>query len=202
MRLFRNASIQHQLAAVILAASCLALSLACLGFTLYERASFRVMMTSELSALAETLGANTAAALTFSDRKSAKDMLSALRGEKHIVAACLYDNRGKIFVEYRRPDVADAFKMPAWGEDGAQFDEAYLTLFRTVSLDQEKVGSIAIISDLSVIEFYSALTKKVRTRPEISAKGTRVLASSTFATPRRFVSTHCVGRRGQGGEGR
>jgi len=151
MKLFRDSSIRHKFAAVILSMTCLALSLACLGFGVYERASFRVTMTSELSALADTLGANTAASLIFNDRKSAQDMLRALRTEKHIVAACLYDNRGKIFVEYRRADAVGNFKMPAWHEDGAQFDQANLTLFRTVSLDEQKVGSIAIISDFSVL---------------------------------------------------
>ncbi len=151
MRSFRNSSIQRKLAAVILATSCLALALASAGFALYERADVRSAVTSELSALADTLGANTAASLMFNDRKSAQDMLRALQGERHIVAACLYDNRGKIFAEYRRPHVADTLKMPVWQEDGARFDETYLTVFRTVSLDQEKIGSIAIISDLSVL---------------------------------------------------
>ncbi len=181
MRLFRDASIQHKLAAVILATSCFALSLACLGFALYEHASFRVMMTSELSALADTLGANMAASLTFSDHKSAQAMLSALRGEKQIVAACLYDNRGKIFAEYRRPDVAGAFRMPAWREDGAQFDEAYLTLFRTVSLDQEKVGSIAIVSDLSVLH------ARLRQYAEIAALVLLVSVLATFLVSSRLL---------------
>jgi len=173
MKLFRDSSIRHKFAAVILSMTCLALSLACLGFGLYERASFRVTMTSELSALADTLGANTAASLIFNDRKSAQDMLRALRTGKHIVAACLYDNRGKIFVEYRRPDAVGNFKMPAWHRDGAQFDQAYLTLFRTVSLDEQKVGSIAIISD------YSVLHARLRQYIEIAAV---VLLLSVLAT--------------------
>jgi len=104
MKSFRNLSIQRKLAAVILATSCLALALACAGFAVYERASLRATMISELSALADTLGANTAASLMFSDRKSAHDMLAALGGERHIIAAGVYDSQGKIFAEYRRPE--------------------------------------------------------------------------------------------------
>src|SRR5712691_1219806 len=173
MKLFRDSSIRHKFAAVILSMVCLALSLACLGFGLYERVSFRVTMTSELSALADTLGANTAASLIFNDRKSAQDMLRALRTEKHIVAACLYDSEKKIFVEYRRPDAVGNFKMPAWHEDGAQFGQAYLNLFRTVSLDEQKVGSIAIISDFSVLH------ARLRQYAEIA---TVVLLLSVLAT--------------------
>jgi signal transduction histidine kinase/DNA-binding response OmpR family regulator len=151
MKSFRNSSIQRKLAAVILATSSLALALACAGFGLYQRASFRATMTTELSALADTLGANMAAALMFSDRKSAHAMLGALGGERHIIAACLYDNQGKIFTEYRRPELAGSFEMPAWHGDGAQFDSEHLRLSRDVSLEGTKVGSITIISDLGLL---------------------------------------------------
>jgi signal transduction histidine kinase/CheY-like chemotaxis protein len=151
MKSFRNLSIQRKLASVILAASCLALALACAGFAVYERSSVRASVTSELSALADTLGANTAASLMFSDRKSARDMLGALGGEKHIIAACLYDSQGKIFTEYRRLELAGSFEMPAWHGDGAQFDSEHLRLSRNVSLEGTKVGSITIISDLGLL---------------------------------------------------
>jgi signal transduction histidine kinase/DNA-binding response OmpR family regulator len=151
MKWFRNLSIQRKLAAVILATSCLALALACAGFAVYQRSSFRATMISELSALAHTLGANTAASLMFSDRKSAHDMLSALGGERHIIAACLYDSQAKIFAEYRRPELAASFQMPAWQGDGAQFDSEDLRLSRHVSLDGTRVGSITIISDLGLL---------------------------------------------------
>jgi PAS domain S-box-containing protein len=151
MKSFRNSSIQRKLAAVILATSCLALALACAGFALYQRASVRAAMISELSALADTLGANAAASLMFSDRKSALDMLRALGGETHIIAACLYDNQGKIFTEYRRPELAHSFEMPAWAGDGAQFDSEHLRLSRNVSVAGTKAGSITIISDLGLL---------------------------------------------------
>src|SRR6266702_6139858 len=151
MRFFQNLSLQRKLAAVILGTCCFALALASVGFAVYELADAREAVGSELKALADTLGANVAASLMFNDRKSAQEMLGALHGEKHIAAACLYDKRGNIFAQYRRPDDAASLKMPAWQEDGARFDEKYLTVFRALSLDQMKVGSIAIISDLSVL---------------------------------------------------
>jgi len=151
MRLFLSSSIRQKLAAVILTTSCLALVLASVGFGLYERAIYRAMMTAELSALADTLGANAAAAVMFNDRKSAHDMLGALGGENHIVAAYLYDRQRKPFVEYRRTGVPESFQAPAWVEEGARFDQENLTLFRKVSFDHVNVGSIVIVSDLSVL---------------------------------------------------
>ena len=151
MKSLRNASIQRKLAALILLTNCLALALACAGFALYQRANIRATMTSELSALADTLGANTAASLLFNDRKSAHEMLGALGGERYIVAACLYDNQGKEFTEYRRPELAGSFEIPAWHGDGSQFDATHLQLSRSVSLNGTRVGSITIISDLGML---------------------------------------------------
>ncbi len=54
-------------------------------------------MTTELTVLADTLGADTEATLAFDDRKSAQEMLASLRAESHIVAACLYDRHGEVF---------------------------------------------------------------------------------------------------------
>jgi signal transduction histidine kinase/DNA-binding response OmpR family regulator len=145
----KNLPIQRKLTLLMLAVSVFALLLACGGFALYERASFRRATLEELSALAETLGANTAASLAFNDQKTAKDMLGALKGEHHILAACLYDSHEKIFAEYRRADLPHSFQMPAWHADGSRSDSESLILFRPVLLGDEQTGSIAIVSDLS-----------------------------------------------------
>ncbi len=162
MALFKNSSIQRKLTFVIVCTSLLGLSLACLIFDLYERTSFRAAMTGELSVLADTLGANTAASLAFNDRKSAQDMLGALRAERHIVAARLYDSHGAIFAEYRRDGIDSAFVMPGRRDDQAVFQKDSLTLYRTVLLGGEKAGTIAILSDLG------ALQAKIRQYTQIS----------------------------------
>jgi signal transduction histidine kinase/CheY-like chemotaxis protein len=149
------------------------LSLACLGFEVYERASFRAGMTSELSVLADTLGANTAAALAFNDPKSAQEILGAARAEPHVVAACLYDIHGDVFAEYRRAGLSSAFVTPAFQADGARYARDSLALYRSISLGGEKAGGIAIISDLE------ALRAKTRQFRRISAL---VLLMSVFTT--------------------
>jgi two-component system sensor histidine kinase/response regulator len=181
MRLLRNASIQRKLTFVIVCTSLVGLCLACLSFDLYERASFRGAMTSELSALADTLGANTAASLAFNDRKSATDMLSALHSERHIVGAYLYDSHGTIFAEYRRDGMQLGFVTPRHHEDGAQFDKDFLTLYRTVSLGGESSGAIAIVSDLG------ALQAKMAQYTEISIIVILLSALATY-----FVSTRLL----------
>jgi PAS domain S-box-containing protein len=151
----------------------LGLGIACTAFELYERASYRRALTDELEALADTVGANSAASLTFDDRKSAQEVLAALSAEHHIVAVCLYNPYGRPFAEYRRPGVGPGYHMPLWREDGAQFSSESLTLYRTISMGGDKIGSIAIVSDLT------ALQAKMREYTKISAL---VLILSVLAT--------------------
>jgi two-component system sensor histidine kinase/response regulator len=145
---FRNLPIRRKLTLLILSAVALALCLACTGFAVYERASFRASTISELSTLADTLGANTAASIAFNDQKTAEEMLGALRAESHILAACLYDEKGNIFTEYRGADAAKDFKMPVLSQEGAHFEKNSVTLFRSVLLNGERTGFIVIVSDL------------------------------------------------------
>jgi signal transduction histidine kinase/CheY-like chemotaxis protein len=146
---FKDLSIQRKLTLLMLASSVFALVLASIGFAVYERVSFRAETASELSALAETLGANTAASIAFTDPRTATDLLGALHAEPHILTACLYDSSGSTFAEYRRADLHEDFPVPSAHEDGVQFGQESVTIFQVVSLGGEKIGSIEITSDLA-----------------------------------------------------
>jgi PAS domain S-box-containing protein len=178
---FHGASIQRKLALLVLAASSFAVVLAAVGFGIYERASFRSEVAWELSTLADTLGANTAASLAFDDQKTAREMLKALQADHRILGACLYDNHGIIFAEYRRADLGPDFKRPQWRADGAYFGPESFALFRAVSLNGEKTGSIAIVSDLS--GFHATMWEYARI-------ASLVLLVSIFATS--LISTRLL----------
>jgi len=149
MNLYRDSSIHKKLTFVILCTSVLGLSLACTVFEFYERASFRSSVTSELSIVAKTLGANSAAALAFKDHQAALDLLKALQAERHIMAACLYDQSGTLFAEYQRDANGSDCRVPGLRVDGQKFGPESVTLYRSISLEGAKVGAITIVSDLS-----------------------------------------------------
>lgn len=144
----RDRSIRFNLALLILSASALAVLLASLGFAVYERQSYRASAVRELTALADTLGANTAASLAFNDQHTANEMLSALATEPNVFVACLYDNQGSIFAEYRSRGGPSELDLPERRSDGAYFDGESLTLLRGVLLNGERTGSIALVFDL------------------------------------------------------
>ena len=137
----RNLSIRLNLTLLILFASGLAVLLASFGFGIYERTNYRSSAVRELTALADTLGANSAASLAFEDRKTAQEMLGALATEPHVLVACLYDNEGKSFAEYRsRSSGQNGVVLPVLRPDGAYFDRTSLALFRGVLLNGQRTG--------------------------------------------------------------
>src|SRR5689334_12090101 len=145
MRSLVTSSIRRQLTLVVLCTSLFGLGVVCAVFELYERASFRRGITEELSALADTVGANGAASLTFKDRESAEEVLAGLGAEHHIMAACLYSVHGQIFAEYRRPGVSPDFRIPFSQDEGVHFERDSLTLRRKLGAGAETAGSIAIV---------------------------------------------------------
>lgn len=122
---------------------------------IYERESFRTTTVTQLETLADLLGSNAAASVTFNDKKTAEELLVALQAEHHILAASIYDDKGRLFATYRRSDLTADFKVPDWNGIGAHFSPQSITLTRKVSLNGEGIGFIVILSDLS--EFQAKL---------------------------------------------
>src|SRR5882672_11980218 len=98
--MLQNMPIQQKLMAVILMTSCAVLVLTCSAFFAYEFITFRQTLVKELSTLGEIISTNSSAALAFDNREDASEILAAIRAEKHIVAASLYDARGNLFAVY------------------------------------------------------------------------------------------------------
>jgi PAS domain S-box-containing protein len=149
MRFFRNSSIHHKLTIVAFLTAVLGLSMAGVAFEWFERARFRDALVGELTAHADTIGLNVVASLVFNDQKSAQDLLRALRVERHIEAACIYDSHGHVFAEYRRDGLSRNFLMPQWQGDTVQFAPESLTVSRSFSVDDVKTGGVSVVSDFS-----------------------------------------------------
>ncbi len=151
----RELSIRVNLALLILFASGLSVVLASIGFALCEHQSLNASAEREVTALADSLGANSAASLAFNDQKTAQEMLRSLATEPHVLAAFLYDSHHRLFADYHRSAITTGQISSAWRADGAVLTARDLTLSRGIFLDGERVGSIAMVYDLS--EFRSRL---------------------------------------------
>lgn len=177
----RNFSIRANLIVLILSASALAVLLASFGFGIYERQNYRASAVRELTALADTLGANTAASLAFDDQATAEEMLGSLATEPHILEARLYDNEGHIFAEYCGSGNQAGQVLTGLRPDGAYFDQKSLILFRGVLLNHERTGSIALVFGLSDLRSRLLEYAKIAALVLVLSVGATLLASLKLA---------------------
>lgn len=147
---FRSISLKRKQTLIIMMTSCVALVMACVGFAFYDIMTFRETMGQRLTALAEVLGANSAAALDFYDSEVANEVLSALVAEPHIVDACLYKN-GRVFASYHRQHVTEPFPEFKTQVEGYRFERDRLVMFHQVKKQGDVVGAIYLESDLDVL---------------------------------------------------
>jgi signal transduction histidine kinase/ActR/RegA family two-component response regulator/uncharacterized membrane protein affecting hemolysin expression len=145
---FQDISIKRKLTAIIMAASTVALLLVSAGFVTYELVTFRRTMAHDLSTLAEIIGNQSTAALTYEDKDTAKEILDALSPQKHIMAVALYDKDGKLLSSYTRNNRPEN-SLPVHPEpDNLRFETGALVLFHEIRLDGERAGTIYLKSDL------------------------------------------------------
>jgi sensor histidine kinase regulating citrate/malate metabolism len=89
---FRNLSIRAKLTSLMVLTSVIVLLLASGVFIVNDVVKIRSAMVRDLTVLANVIGRNSSAALAFNDEEAAKEILSALSAETHIMAAILPDS--------------------------------------------------------------------------------------------------------------
>src|SRR5258708_29997942 len=108
MRMPRFNSLRANIIVVVVLASGLAVTLFTVMMIYVNTSSSIARLDNRLATLADVIGQNSTAALDFSDRKAAAEVLGALRREASVVSACLYDTHGLLFSEYLRDDEAES----------------------------------------------------------------------------------------------
>jgi len=155
MRVFRDASVKQKLMAIIMLTTSVALLLGVLAFVTYDLVSLRHRMVERLSMLAEVIGTNSTAALSFQDSESAEDTLATLGTDEHVVAARIYGADGGTFATYFREDAHEDFLPQEAESEGYRMGAGYLLLFQPIILDGEAIGTVCVRSDME--ELYSHL---------------------------------------------
>jgi signal transduction histidine kinase/DNA-binding response OmpR family regulator len=162
MQAFRDISINRKLTAIIMLTSILVLLMSSISFVTNDLIGFRQGMVEDLSTLAEVIGSNSTAALTFNDPVAAKETLAALRAEPNVLTAHIYGKDGRLFAEYHggKMDEASLSSFHPTGppevmEEGHYFHRDYVDLFKRIVFDGEIIGTVYIKSDFK--ELYSRL---------------------------------------------
>jgi signal transduction histidine kinase/ActR/RegA family two-component response regulator len=141
----QRASLKRQLILISMCTTTAALLVACTLFLCYDYVTFRDSDLASLDTLATTVGAGTAAAVSFGDVPTAQEALDALAGHVHVQTARVYTDQGIVFAEYRR---AGAAAVPAsWGTSpalGQHITWQTLEAVQPIAVAGEPIGTIAI----------------------------------------------------------
>ena len=147
----RDKPIRQKLMAILLLTSGVVVVLTCAAFLAYEFVTFRQTTLKNLSTLGRVIAANSTASLAFQNEGDAREILSALRAEPHIVAAGLYDKDGKLFARYPADLPVAAFPA-APDRDGYRFEHSHLVGFAPVAQPSNaRLGTLYLQSDLTAV---------------------------------------------------
>jgi signal transduction histidine kinase len=146
--LFKDLPIKRKLVTAILITSGTVLFLTCSAYCIYEFITFRQTTIRQLTTLGAIIASNSTAALAFESPDEAYEILSALKAERNIVAACLYDKKGNIFSWY--PAEADPKIFPQKLPSNLEyhFSNNHLEGFQSVAQTNRTLGTLYIKSDL------------------------------------------------------
>lgn len=155
MSFLQNVSIRDKLNRIVMLTTSVALLLAALGFFLYDLVAFRNTEARELASVADIIGANSTAPLQFQDAASGRETLETLSVDPRVVSAGLYTQEDKIFASYYRNGEVKVALPTQPRQAGNYFEQGQIFIFRTIFLNDKKVGTIFIHSNLQ--NFYERL---------------------------------------------
>jgi diguanylate cyclase (GGDEF)-like protein len=184
MRRPRFVSLRANIIAVVILASSLAVGVFTSLIGYVNARSSIALLDSQLATLADVIGQNSTAAIDFSDRKAAAEVLGALRREPPVVSACLYDKRGLLFSEYQR----DAGVMPCSQQvelGGHALTGEYRNVSRSIRRATDFVGSIEVIADTRDLKYRN---QRLLTIAILVALASLTLAGCSGAVLQRRIS--------------
>jgi PAS domain S-box-containing protein len=148
--LLRNIPIRRKLMLIILLTSIVVMLLMRTAFFAYEYYAFRQATVRQLTTLGEILAANSTAALAFENSEDAREILAAVKAERHVTVAALYDRHGRLFSRY--PETLPAGALPsAPGNDGYRFADSDLAGFQPVVNKDRRLGTLYLKFETGVV---------------------------------------------------
>ena len=137
MTSFRDLSIRRKLTLIVMITTCTAILLACGAFFAFDIHTLRQSRMHDLETLAEVLGSNSTAALTFNDPAAAREVLGSLSAKEPIMAAALYRiDEAASFATYVRDPALAPFSFHVfdagetvqieWDQNAAPIRKAHL----------------------------------------------------------------------------
>ena len=149
--MLKDAPIRRKLMVIILLTTITAMLLMRSVFFVYEFLTFRQSTIQQVTTIGKVIAANSTAALAFANQNDAAEILSALKAERYITAAALYDQDGKLFSKYPA-NLPDNVLPAAPQKDGVQSEHSYLADFQPVVQGGKRLGTLYLRFDMRTLE--------------------------------------------------
>ncbi len=159
-RSFNDWPIQRKLTGMALFSTGLALLLVLAAFVVNDMMTLRHMIEARMTVLADVIGTNSTAALTFRDQKAAIETLAALRQAPRITFAEIYTADRHAFASYTRGDQTSRQATTDHTAPSVELGDArqsrltdhLLEQTAPISMDGQLVGWILLQSDLDEMD--------------------------------------------------
>ncbi len=142
---YRNFSTKRKLQVIIMLTAGLALVVACGGIMAYSYLTSVESTRHDLAVLADIIGANSTAALSFHDKEAAAELLCGLKAKHPITSAILNTADGAVIASYARDGALPG--SPAQGPTGDWPQGRRVNIIRPIRLGHESLGTIYLESD-------------------------------------------------------
>jgi signal transduction histidine kinase/ActR/RegA family two-component response regulator len=155
---FRNLPVRQKMTLIVILTCSILITLVTAFFMAEKYISYRRNMVSDITSLAQAIGMNSTAAITFRDVNTAEEILTALSVDPDVIAACIFDPDGRLFATYparqRHADkrtsgqIEEIEKAYAEFSEGHAFSGQHLDLAEPITLVGKHIGHIVIRADL------------------------------------------------------
>nr|MDA3866058.1 ATP-binding protein [Salinivirgaceae bacterium] len=144
---FNNFSIRAKVVSITIMVTLTALLLAGVIFFAYDKKQFERRTINDLTILAEVIGNNSTAAITYKDEETAREILSSLSAEKQVKHAAIILKNTDTLAKYR-PERITKHNFLKTQKDTGFFDNDNLYLQKSITLNADTIGRISIRSGL------------------------------------------------------
>jgi len=145
---YRNLPVAQKLQLAVMVVGLTATLLGSGSLLIDDQIQGRDRMRRDVEVLADIFSANSTAALAFNDPSAATELLATLQAKEHITGAYLYSASGKPFANYHRGRGLEGPAAPQLLTDGSRFGSRRLTVFKSIQSGGQKIGTVALESDL------------------------------------------------------
>ncbi len=150
--------IRRKLTSIMFITSAILVFILIVGVSLEKNSSYKERAKADSIVLAEVIGNNSTAALSFGDHITGHEILSALQVDHTVLEAALYDKEKRLFARYLSSKVEKKTNEDEWlsldlNDDQLRPDisisQPWFTTLRDITLSGKVVGYIVIRVDLT-----------------------------------------------------